>query len=170
MRDVKNCDKYEHTDDVESHHNNTKLAIMNNDKLREDDTKEPENHQSKETWKDLRKFIKPLMAVNSISFVCGLNDGSMGVVLPQFKHAFGFVSAAAFNGVLVNSKLEQRGALYLGMVASLLAYVLIGIKLPFPATACLMVIQGAGVALMEAAMNVYTANVPHATMMLNVTH
>lgn len=99
-----------------------------------------------------------------------------------------FVSAAA-NGFLVHN-MGQLGALYFGASLLIIAYLLLCMGFPFGVMASLMLIQGAGIgmssdiihlmqqnfspvgtiALLDAGMNVYTSNVPKATLMLNILH
>ncbi|KAG0183271.1 hypothetical protein DFQ28_001839 [Apophysomyces sp. BC1034] len=139
----------------------------------------------KESWKDLKKYIKPLISANCMGILSGLNDGNMGVMIPRLKvhyevsietisflflcNAIGFLLSAGLNGFLVH-RFGQLGTIYLGAVGLLLAYLLLMQMFPFAITAGLMVLQGAGVGLLDAGMNVYTANVPMATMMLNILH
>lgn len=102
-----------------------------------------------------------------------------------------FVSAAA-NGYMVH-RLGQLGAIYLGGSILVVAYSLLIGGLPFKVMACIFVLQGCGIgkqhflstgrrvcllsslfdlsqALLDAGMNVYTSNVPMATLMLNILH
>ncbi|KAI8143553.1 major facilitator superfamily domain-containing protein [Fennellomyces sp. T-0311] len=138
-----------------------------------------------ETWSDLKPYVRPLLASNFISVVCGLNDGSIGAIIPRLKdyysipnetvsllflcNSFGYFLAAMVNGYIVH-RLGQVGAMYFGAIILLVAYSFIASGLPFGVMAALMVVQGAGVALLDAAMNVYTSSVPKATLMLNVLH
>ncbi|KAI9490458.1 major facilitator superfamily domain-containing protein [Zychaea mexicana] len=138
-----------------------------------------------ESWSDLKPYIRPLLAANFISVVCGLNDGSIGAIIPRLKdfygipnetvsllflcNSFGYFLAAMVNGYLVH-KLGQLGAMYFGAINLLIAYSLIATGFPFGIMAILMVLQGSGVALLDAGMNVYTSSVPKATLMLNVLH
>ncbi|KAI8143552.1 major facilitator superfamily domain-containing protein [Fennellomyces sp. T-0311] len=138
-----------------------------------------------ETWSDLKPYVRPLLASNVISVVCGLNDGSIGAIIPRLKdyysipnetvsllflcNAFGYFLFAMVNGYIVH-RLGQVGAMYFGAGILLVTYSFIVSGLPFGVMAALMVVQGAGIALLDAAMNVYTSSVPKATLMLNVLH
>lgn len=58
----------------------------------------------------------------------------------------------------------------MGATVITIAYMFMVQGLAFPIFALCMMIQGAGVGLMDAAVNVYVASVPMATMMLNLLH
>ncbi|KAI7860296.1 major facilitator superfamily domain-containing protein [Circinella umbellata] len=138
-----------------------------------------------ESWSDLKPYIRPLLASNFISVVCGINDASIGAIIPRLKdyygipnetvsllflcNSFGYFLAAMVNGYLVH-KLGQQGSMYFGAINLLIAYALIASGFPFGIMAVLMVLQGSGVALLDAGMNVYTSSVPKATLMLNILH
>ncbi|KAF7726415.1 hypothetical protein EC973_008749 [Apophysomyces ossiformis] len=141
--------------------------------------------QGEESWQDLKNYIKPLVAANFMSILVGLNDGNIGVIIPRLRihydvniqtvsllflcNAIGFLISAASNGYMVH-RFGQLGAIYIGSVGVLLSYLLLMQAFPFTITCALMVLQGSGVAFLDAGMNVYTANVPMATMMLNILH
>lgn len=138
-----------------------------------------------ETLKDLKPFIKPLAAAFFISIVAGLNDGSLGTIIPRLKiyydisnetistlflcSAFGFFISAGLNGYIVH-RIGQLKTLYLGSGLMLISFSLIATGMPFKAVACTFPFVGAGMALLDAAMNVYVANLPLATLMLNILH
>ncbi|ORZ04897.1 major facilitator superfamily domain-containing protein [Absidia repens] len=138
-----------------------------------------------DTWKDLQPYIRPLVASNFIALIAGLNDGNLGIIIPRLKdyyeisnstvsllflcNAVGFFIAALCNGYLVH-KLGQLKTIYLGAAAITVAYVILIQGLMFPIMCLCMMIQGSGVGLMDGAVNVYVANVPMATLMLNILH
>lgn len=138
-----------------------------------------------ESLSDLKPYIKPLMASFFISLVAGLNDGSIGTIIPRLKDyynipnetvsmlflcsALGFFASAGCNGYIVH-KLGQLKTLYLGSFVMFFAFIVLSLGLPFPIMAITMPFVGGGMALLDAAMNVYTANVPLATLMLNILH
>lgn len=141
--------------------------------------------KQEESFKDLRPHIKPLLSAFFISIVAGLNDGSLGTIIPRMKlyydisnetistlflcSAFGFFISAGLNGYIVH-RIGQLKTLYLGSALMLAAFVLIAIGVPFTVVACTFPFVGAGMALLDAAMNVYVANLPLATLMLNILH
>ncbi|KAI9314968.1 major facilitator superfamily domain-containing protein [Dichotomocladium elegans] len=143
------------------------------------------SHPRKDTWHDLKPYIRPLLATNFISIVCGINDGCIGALIPRLKefydipnqtvsllfllNAFGYLISAFANGHIVHT-FGQLNALYIGGTLLLCAYTIISLGLPFPVMATLMLFQGMGVALLDAGMNVFTTTVPKATLMLNILH
>jgi len=138
-----------------------------------------------ESLKDLKPHVKPLASAFFISIVAGLNDGSIGTIIPQLKDyysisnetishlflcsALGFFISAGLNGYIVH-KIGQLKTLYFGSSLMLVSFIVLSMGFPFPVMACTMPFVGAGMAVLDAAMNVYTANVPLATLMLNVLH
>ncbi|KAI9022280.1 major facilitator superfamily domain-containing protein [Phycomyces nitens] len=129
--------------------------------------------------------MRPLSAVIYMSILVGLNDGNLAMVIPQFKKFYnvpdeavatlflycsgGFLFSASINGYMVKT-LGQRTTLYVGSISALVAYVLILQGFPFKYLGIFMILQGAGIGLVDSAMNVFTANVPYATVMLNILH
>ncbi|ORY94390.1 major facilitator superfamily domain-containing protein [Syncephalastrum racemosum] len=138
-----------------------------------------------ETWSDLKPYVKCLIAANFISIICGINDGSLGVIIPRLKsyynvpnetvsllflfNSFGYFLAAGVNGFVVQ-KVGQLNALYIGGCLVLLAYGLLSNGFAFPIQSCIMPLQGAGIAFLDAGMNVYASGTPMATLMLNILH
>ncbi|KAL7313721.1 hypothetical protein PS15m_007427 [Mucor circinelloides] len=138
-----------------------------------------------ESLKDLKPHVKPLASAFFISIVAGLNDGSIGTIIPRLKDyysisnetishlflcsALGFFISAGLNGYIVH-KIGQLKTLYFGSSLMLVSFIVLSMGFPFPVMACTMPFVGAGMAVLDAAMNVYTANVPLATLMLNVLH
>lgn len=144
------------------------------------------NKQIKEeNLKDLKGHVKPLLSAFFIAIVAGLNDGSLGTIIPRIQKeydisegtvsllflcsAIGFFVSAGLNGYIVH-KIGQKNTLYLGSTAMLIAFSIISMGFPFVIMACTMPIVGAGMAVLDAAMNVYVANLPLATLMLNILH
>ncbi|KAI9314969.1 major facilitator superfamily domain-containing protein [Dichotomocladium elegans] len=146
----------------------------------------------KETWSDLKPYVRPLLATNFISVVCGINDGSIGAIIPRLKdfydipsetvsflflfNSMGYLVSALSNGHIVQ-RFGQLNTLYMGGIMLCFTYTVISFGLPFPIMAGFMLIQGMGVdvriyspALLDAGMNVYTTTVPMATLMLNILH
>ncbi|KAG2198730.1 hypothetical protein INT47_005415 [Mucor saturninus] len=138
-----------------------------------------------ESLKDLKGHVKPLLSAFFISIVAGLNDGSLGTIIPRMKlyysisnetistlflcSAFGFFISAGLNGYIVH-RVGQLKTLYLGATSMFVAFATISTGPPFVVVACTMPFVGAGMALLDAAMNVYVANLPLATLMLNILH
>ncbi|KAI8884426.1 MFS general substrate transporter [Backusella circina FSU 941] len=146
---------------------------------------EDTSNVKEESFKDLKGSFKPLMASFYIAIVAGLNDGSLGAIIPRVKEyynisnetisllflcsALGFFASASVNGTLVHH-LGQYRVLVLGSSTVLGAYTFIMFGLPFPLMGLAMVFVGAGMAVLDAGMNVYTANLPLATLLLNTLH
>ncbi|KAI9475449.1 MAG: major facilitator superfamily domain-containing protein [Benjaminiella poitrasii] len=145
----------------------------------------PPNNKQSESLKDVKPHLKPLLAAFFISLVAGLNDGSIGTIIPRLKQyyqipnetisllflcsAFGFFASAGMNGTIVH-RLGQLKTLYLGSTSMLVAFFVLSWGVPFPVMICIMPFVGGGMALLDAAMNVYVANIPLATLMLNILH
>lgn len=141
--------------------------------------------KKQERFSDLKGHGKALAASFFISIVAGLNDGSLGTIIPRLKayyditnetismlflcSAIGFFISAGLNGYIVH-KIGQLKTLYLGSTTMLVAFIILSLGLPFPIMVCTMPFVGGGMALLDAAMNVYTANLPLATLMLNILH
>ncbi|KAI8093195.1 major facilitator superfamily domain-containing protein [Halteromyces radiatus] len=141
--------------------------------------------QTKPCWKDLHPYIRPLIASNFIALIAGLNDGNLGIIIPRLKiyydisdatvsilflcNALGFFMAAGCNGYLVH-KFGQLNTIFLGAGAITGAYLILVQGLAFPIMCFCMMIQGGGVGLMDGAVNVFVANIPMATLMLNILH
>ncbi|ORY00106.1 MFS general substrate transporter [Basidiobolus meristosporus CBS 931.73] len=141
--------------------------------------------KSPESFRDLKGHVKPILASLFISLVAGLNDGSLGAIIPRMKQyynipnetisllflcsALGFFSSASINGYIVH-RLGQLRTLYLGAGMMLFSYSFLMFGFPFPLMCGFIVFTGAGMALLAAAMNVYIANIPLATVMLNILH
>lgn len=138
-----------------------------------------------ESLKDLKQHVKPLASAFFISIVAGLNDGSIGTIIPRLKDyydisnetisllflcsALGFFISAGLNGYIVH-KIGQLYTLYFGSTLMFISFIVLSMGFPFPVMACTMPFVGAGMAVLDAGMNVFTANLPLATLMLNVLH
>lgn len=138
-----------------------------------------------ESLKDLKQHVKPLASAFFISIVAGLNDGSIGTIIPRLKDyydisnetisllflcsALGFFISAGLNGYIVH-KIGQLYTLYFGSILMFISFIVLSMGFPFPVMACTMPFVGAGMAVLDAGMNVFTANLPLATLMLNVLH
>ncbi|KAI8876627.1 MFS general substrate transporter [Backusella circina FSU 941] len=138
-----------------------------------------------ESWKDLKGSFMPLFASFYISIVAGFNDGSLGAIIPRVKEyynisngaisllflcsALGFFSSASANGTLVH-RFGQFRVLVSGSCVVLIAYMVIMSGVSFPLMGVCMVFVGAGMAVLDAGMNVFTANLPFATLLLNILH
>ena len=83
--------------------------------------------------------------------------------------AFGFFSAAMANGYLVH-KLGQKGTMYAGGTAIVFAYLVLMQGVAFEIMCFAMVFIGSGYGVLDGGVNVYMANVPMATMNLNIGH
>ncbi|KAI8373759.1 major facilitator superfamily domain-containing protein [Blakeslea trispora] len=138
-----------------------------------------------ESFQDLKGHIKPLLSAFFISVVAGLNDGSLGAIIPRLKQyynvpnetisllflcsAFGFFLSAGLNGYIVH-RIGQLNTLYLGSCTMFVSFAILSAGFPFVVMAMTMPFVGAGMALLDAAMNVFVANLPLATLMLNILH
>jgi fucose permease len=103
----------------------------------------------------------------SIKDYYNISDSVVSVLF--ICQATGYFAAAFSNGWIVQ-KLKQVGALYLGGILILIAYVLLLIGLPFPAMCCFMPIMGIGFALLDSGVNVYPSTLPYTTTLLNLIH
>ncbi|ORX56923.1 MFS general substrate transporter [Hesseltinella vesiculosa] len=146
---------------------------------------EQQINKKQESWKDTIPYLRSIFSSNFILLCAGLNDGSVGIIIPQLKEhygisnsvvsslflssAFGFFSAALFNGYLVH-RLGQRGTMYLGGSVIVLAYIVLVQGVAFPVMCLFMPLLGGGYGLLDGAVNVYVANIPMATMNLNICH
>ncbi|KAI9269146.1 major facilitator superfamily domain-containing protein [Phascolomyces articulosus] len=158
--------------------------LQNNDHDVEDNVTSITTNKQ-ESWSDLKPYIRPLIATNFISICCGINDAAIGAIIPRLKdyygipnetvsllflcNSFGYFLSSMVYGYLAH-KLGQLGTLYFGAINLLIAYSLIANGFPFGVMGALMVLQGTGVALLDAGMNVYCSSVPKATLMLNILH
>ncbi|CEG70982.1 hypothetical protein RMATCC62417_06784 [Rhizopus microsporus] len=158
----------------------------NSSTLIDENTPLVQNKQERqESFRDLKGHVKALLAAFYMAMIAGLNDGTLGSIIPRIKQyyditnetisllflcsATGFFISAGFNGFIVHH-IGQLKAIYLGGTVQLAAYFVLMMGLPFPIMASAMVCSGMGMALMDAAMNVFTANLPLATLMLNILH
>ncbi|KAI8079598.1 major facilitator superfamily domain-containing protein [Gilbertella persicaria] len=153
--------------------------------MTEEETQPLLTTNKQESFRDLKEHWKPLCSAFFISIVAGLNDGSLGAIIPRLKQyydvpnetisllflcsACGFFLSAGLNGTIVH-RIGQLNTLYLGSCTMFVAFSILSLGLPFPIMACTMPFVGAGMALLDAAMNVFVANLPLATLMLNILH
>ncbi|KAI7862229.1 major facilitator superfamily domain-containing protein [Spinellus fusiger] len=163
----------EHTGLLEEHHRY------------EENITHPHEVNSNSDWIALKKLIRPLIAANFMSILVGLNDGNIGMIIPQFKdhygipdetvsllflfNASGFMLSAAVNGLMVKF-LGQRATLYIGSFIVLAAYILLMQGFEFWVACMLMTLLGCGIALLDSGMNVFAANVPYSTVILSILH
>ncbi|KAI9307744.1 major facilitator superfamily domain-containing protein [Cunninghamella echinulata] len=143
------------------------------------------NDKKEEKWQDLIPHFPVLTASCIMSIVVGLNDGTIGFMIPRFKeyygvsyqvlsllflcNAAGYIICAPLNGYFVH-RFGQKGTLLLAGASVLLAYLIIMNGFDFRITCLVMVLQGSGIAILDAGMNVCTAHLPFATLMLNIVH
>jgi fucose permease len=141
--------------------------------------------KKEESWKDLKGRLMPLFASFYMSIIAGFNDGCLGAIIPRVKEyyrisngaisvlflcsALGFFISASANGTLVH-RFGQYRVLVCGSCTVLAAYIVIMSGVPFPLMGVAMVFVGMGMAVLDAGMNVYTANLPFATLLLNILH
>ncbi|KAL0092355.1 major facilitator superfamily domain-containing protein [Phycomyces blakesleeanus] len=138
-----------------------------------------------ESWSDLKPYIWPLISSNIITVMAGLNDGTFGVMIPRLKehydisnstvsllflfNAIGFFISGFLNGFIVKH-IGQRATVYTASISLMIVYLFALTGQRFEIMLGLMVFQGGSISLLDAAVNVYTANVPMATLMLNILH
>ncbi|KAI8889264.1 MFS general substrate transporter [Backusella circina FSU 941] len=148
-----------------------------------DDELQPE--KEKEKLSDLKQYIRSVTPCALGGVVCGLNDGSIGTILPRIKEyygitdgivsllfmcsALGFVTSASLNGTLVH-KVGQRPLLYFAATLIVVAFAFLSAGFPFGAMGFFIGCSGFGCALLNAGANVYMASLPYATLMLNLFH
>ncbi|KAI7872560.1 major facilitator superfamily domain-containing protein [Spinellus fusiger] len=138
-----------------------------------------------ESWSDLRPYLFPILTTNFVNILGGLNDGAFGVMIPRLKHhydisngtvsllflfnAIGFFISGISNGYIVKT-IGQRATIYVAGFSLLFTYSIAATGMPFHIMLFLMMFQGGSIALLDAAVNVYTAKLPMATFMLNILH
>ncbi|KAG0799442.1 hypothetical protein G6F26_009387 [Rhizopus arrhizus] len=141
--------------------------------------------ERQETLKDLKGHIKPLLSALYMIVVAGLNDGTLGSIIPRVKQYYdipnetvsllflcssiGFFTSALMNGFIVH-RIGQLNTIYMGSCLQLLSYLILMMGFPFPVMAAAMVCTGLGTGITDAAMNVFVASLPMATLMLNILH
>jgi fucose permease len=141
--------------------------------------------EKKESISDLKPYMGSILATFYMVIMSGLNDGSLGAIIPRLKEyydvpnetvsifflcaAFGFFGSAALNGTLVYH-FGQLKTIYIGAFTMFSAYLFLMMGLPFPIMGFLLVCVGSGIALMNSAGNVYLASLPNATVVLNMYH
>ncbi|KAI9027497.1 major facilitator superfamily domain-containing protein [Phycomyces nitens] len=138
-----------------------------------------------ESWSDLKPYVRPLVSANIITVMAGLSDGTFGVMIPRLKehydisnstvsllflfNAAGFFISGFLNGFIVK-KIGQRATIYMASISLMIVYLLALTGQRFEIMLGLMLFQGGSISFLDAAVNVYTANVPMATLMLNILH
>jgi hypothetical protein len=144
-----------------------------------------QTEERQETLKDLKGHIKPLLSALYMIVVAGLNDGTLGSIIPRVKQYYdipnetvsllflcssiGFFTSALMNGFIVH-RIGQLNTIYMGSCLQLLSYLILMMGFPFPVMAAAMVCTGLGTGITDAAMNVFVASLPMATLMLNILH
>ncbi|KAG1493499.1 hypothetical protein G6F46_012194 [Rhizopus delemar] len=73
------------------------------------------------------------------------------------------------NGFIVH-RIGQLNTIYMGSCMQLSAHIVLMMGFPFPVMAAAMACAGMGIGLTDAAMNVFAASLPMATLMLNLLH
>ncbi|KAG1045255.1 hypothetical protein G6F43_011307 [Rhizopus delemar] len=144
-----------------------------------------QTEERQETLKDLKGHIKPLLSALYMIVVAGLNDGALGSIIPRVKQYYdipnetvsllflcssiGFFTSALMNGFIVH-RIGQLNTIYMGSCMQLSAHIVLMMGFPFPVMAAAMACAGMGIGLTDAAMNVFAASLPMATLMLNLLH
>ncbi|CAO3646764.1 unnamed protein product [Cunninghamella blakesleeana] len=139
----------------------------------------------KTSLKTLKPFIASIISSNYLALIAGLNDGNFGIIIPRLREYYdisngvvsvlflcnclGFFFSATCNGYLVH-KLGQLKTIYLGATIITIAYLILYQGWAFPIMCFGMVIQGSALGLMNASINVYIANLPSSTLLLNILH
>ncbi|CAO3642025.1 unnamed protein product [Cunninghamella blakesleeana] len=143
------------------------------------------DNKKEEKWSDLIPHIPVIVASCVMSIVVGLNDGTIGFMIPIFKDYYqvsyqvlsllflcnsaGYIIFAPLNGYFVH-RFGQKNTLILAGFAVLLAYLIIMNGFDFKITCLTTILQGGGIAILDAGMNVCTAHLPFATFLLNIVH
>jgi fucose permease len=141
--------------------------------------------EKKESINDLKPYIGSILSAFYMSMMAGLNDGSLGAIIPRLKEyydipnetvslfflcgACGFFTSAALNGTLVHH-FGQLKTIYIGATILFSSYLFLMMGLPFPVMGFFLICVGSGIGLLNAATNVYLANLPMATVLLNILH
>ncbi len=124
------------------------------------------------------------LAFSALLFI-GANDGAMGVLIPSISAHYHIGQATAgqlflftaigylittFNNGLLIEKLGSRFFLLLGITACFASTLLLSLVPPFPGMLLLVLLLGAGVAILDAGLNSYIAGLPRNTALLNYLH
>ncbi|KAI8147114.1 major facilitator superfamily domain-containing protein [Fennellomyces sp. T-0311] len=120
-----------------------------------------------------------------ILFVCGINDGNLGIILPSIKAHYnlseyvvsiiflcntaGYMLAAILNGYMIRYFSQSKTAL-IGACFMAIGFLIVIFAVPFAVYCASMVIIGFGVALTQAAANVVCGEMPHRVVMLSILH
>ncbi|KAI8377851.1 major facilitator superfamily domain-containing protein [Radiomyces spectabilis] len=140
---------------------------------------------SQNASKTTKPDLAPLLTVNFMSFMSGVNEGSWSLLIPCLKsyygisdhtvalifpsYAAGYFVTACCNGAFVHY-LGQRATMFLGALGFLAAFSAIMQGFSFPVTVAFMVVQGFGAALLTASENVYIAKLPNSTWLFSILH
>jgi fucose permease len=141
--------------------------------------------EKKKSINDLKPYIGSILSAFYMAMMAGLNDGSLGAIIPRLKEyydipnetislfflcgACGFFTSAALNGTLVHH-FGQLKTIYIGATILFSSYLFLMMGLPFPVMGFFLICVGSGMGLLNAATNVYLANLPMATVLLNILH
>ncbi|KAG1452945.1 hypothetical protein G6F56_007690 [Rhizopus delemar] len=141
--------------------------------------------QKEETLEDVKPHIKPLASTFLMIIIAGLNDGALGSIIPRVKQyydipnetvsllflcsACGFFISASLNGYIVH-KIGQLNTIYLSAILQGISFSILMMGFPFPVMGLSMGLTGFGSGLSDAAINVFAASLPMATLLLNIIH
>ncbi|KAI9322876.1 major facilitator superfamily domain-containing protein [Dichotomocladium elegans] len=136
-------------------------------------------------WESFRKIAPYLGQSFYILFITGMNDATLGIIIPSLQDFYGltqyvvsivFLSttagyfiAAFSNGYLIYYT-SQAKTCWIGSLSFLIGLFVIAFAVPFPVMCCMMAFLGFGTALIQSSANVICGEMPHSTVVLNFSH
>ncbi|KAI5788265.1 major facilitator superfamily domain-containing protein [Geopyxis carbonaria] len=126
-----------------------------------------------------------LISANLCFLTAGINDGSLGALVPYIKSHYGIGTGlvaiiyiptflgwltAALTLPLLHRPLGTRGLLFLGALLQLIAQIIRATAPPYPLFACSFFLAGLGIAFQDSTANTYIASAPLAHRWLGLVH
>ncbi|KAI1070800.1 hypothetical protein LB507_007008 [Fusarium sp. FIESC RH6] len=152
---------------------------------------QPDNTDSADSINELERWNSPRInsyrfyATNLSFLIMGMNDASLGALLPYIETYYdinyttvstmflvpvaGYVLAALTNN-WIHYTLGQRGVAILGPLCRLVAYVPVSLHPPFPALPCVMLFTGFGNGIQDSSYNAWIGNMQRANELLGFLH
>ncbi|KAI1008249.1 hypothetical protein LB504_001593 [Fusarium proliferatum] len=138
-----------------------------------------------EHWNNPRVNLYRYYATNFSFLIMGMNDASLGALLPYIETYYGinyttvstlflvpvagYVVAALTNN-WIHYTLGQRGVAVLGPLCRLIAYIPVALHPPFPALPCVMLFTGFGNGIQDSGYNAWIGNMHRANELLGFLH
>ncbi|CAJ0550483.1 Ff.00g104130.m01.CDS01 [Fusarium sp. VM40] len=152
---------------------------------------QPENTDVEDSPKELERWNRTRLnsyryyATNLSFLIMGMNDASLGALLPYIETYYGinyttastlflvpvvgYIVAALTNN-WIHYTMGQRGVAILGPICRLVAYVPVALHPPFPALPCVMLFTGFGNGIQDSGYNAWVGNMHHANELLGFLH